>query len=236
TVSDELQSATTLLFLIDNSESMSLQDEFDNQSRWSYLRRLLQKSKDTLDELREKHRINIVTYRFAEELAEDVCETKPDGKRTDFGQALRGILERHGHDRNLRGVVVLSDGADNGTRYPALAEAAPFRTLPCPVYAFGFGKPVTAEKQRDIAVTVINPLPAPVPVKGKLTVKGTIDAEGFENAPVNVRLFLNDKEVLSQKTTLSKARGNEIALQTDAPAVPGEIKVTMKVDPLPGEI
>jgi uncharacterized membrane protein len=236
TVTDELQSATTLLFLVDNSESMSLQDEFDNQSRWSYLQRLLEDSKDTLEELRQKYRINIVTYRFAEELAEDAGVAKPDGKRTDFGQALRGILERHGHDRNLRGLIVLSDGADNGTRYPALAEATPFRTLPCPIYAFGFGKPVTAEKQRDIAVTAINPVPAPVPVKGKLTVKGTIDAEGFENAQVNVRLLLDDKEVHTQTTALPKARGNAITMETDAPAVPGEVKVTVKVDPLPGEI
>jgi uncharacterized membrane protein len=236
TVSNELQSATTLLFLVDNSESMSLQDEFDNQSRWSYLQRLLEESKDILNELREKYQINVVTYHFAEDVAQDSGEVKPDGKRTDFGQALRGILERHGHDRNLRGLVVLSDGADNGTRYPALDEAAPFRTLPCPIYAFGFGKPVTAEKQRDIAVTSINPVPAPVPVKGKLTVKGTIDADGFENAQVNVRLLLDDKEVRTQKATLPRARGNEISVETDAPAVPGEVKVTMKVDPLPGEI
>ncbi|HEV3204245.1 MAG TPA: glutamine amidotransferase, partial [Gemmataceae bacterium] len=53
-----------------------------------------------------------------------------------------------------------------------------------------------------------------------------------------VRLFIDDKEILVQKETLRKIQGNEVKLITDAPLTrppTGEIKVTLKVDPTPGE-
>src|SRR5439155_3272987 len=49
-------------------------------------------------------------------------------------------------------------------------------------------------------------------------------------------LFLNDQEVVAKDETIRKAVGNEVALVCDAPAKPGEVKVTLKVDPLPREL
>src|SRR5206468_3799400 len=40
----------------------------------------------------------------------------------------------------------------------------------------------------------------------------------------------------SQEEVLKKAADNEIRIMTDAPDKPGEIKITLKVDPLPGEV
>jgi uncharacterized membrane protein len=233
---DDRRVPSTLLFLLDASESMTIQDEFDNQSRWDYLRRVLGDCQPVLEDLQDSHNVTVATYRFGEDLADFNPEGKPDGKRTDFGQALRTLYERHGHDRNLRGLVILSDGADNGTRFPALAEAARWRALPCPIYTFGLGKSTTADRQRDIALVQIAAEPASVAVKGKMTIKGTVDAPGFEDARVKLRLLIDDKEVLTQDTTLPKTTGNEVRLTTDAPARHGEVKVTLKVDPLPGEI
>src|SRR5262249_9582496 len=88
----------------------------------------------------------------------------------------------------------------------------------------------------DLAWTQINPEPVPVAIKGKLTVKGLLDAPGFDKATVRVHLELNDKEVSANDFRLSKPQGNEIQFVCDAPAEPGEMKVTLKVDALPGEI
>src|SRR5439155_10225252 len=41
---------------------------------------------------------------------------------------------------------------------------------------------------------------------------------------------------LAQETVLRKPAGNEVVLTVDAPAAPGEVKVTLKVDPVPGEV
>jgi uncharacterized membrane protein len=233
---DDLRSPFTLLMLLDSSESMTIQDEFDNQSRWDYLRRLLVECRPALQQLQDEQNVTVAAYGFAEDLRDLDPDSRADGKRTDFGQALRSLYERHAHDRELRSLIILSDGADNGTRYPALAEAARWRGLPCPIHTFALGKPTTADRQRDIAITAITPEPATVPVKGKLNIKATLDAPGFENASVMVHLFIDEKEVLSQKETLRKTTDNEIRLTTDAPVKAGEVKVTLTVDPLPGEI
>ena len=66
--------------------------------------------------------------------------------------------------------------------------------------------------------------------------KGLIDAPGFEKSNVRVHLELDNKEVAAGDFRLDKTRGNEIQLVCDAPAEPGEVKVALKVDPLPGEI
>src|SRR5205814_3262315 len=161
---------------------------------------------------------------------------RADGKRTDFGKMLHMMYERHGTDRNLRGVAVLSDGADNGVSFPALTEASRLRRLPCPIHTFGLGKTTTDVRQRDIAVTAIKADPSPVPVKGKLTVTANVDAPGFTGEDVNARLFIDDKEVEAKKFNLSKETGNEVQLTTDAPDKPGEIKVTIKTDPKQGEM
>jgi uncharacterized membrane protein len=233
---DDLRTPSTLLILLDSSESMTILDAFDNQSRWDFLRRMLKDCQPVLQQLQDENNVTVRLYGFAEDLKDFDPQGQADGKRTDFGQALRSLYERHGHQRDLRAVVILSDGADNGTRFPTLGEAARWRTLPCPIQTFAIGKATTAERQRDIAFTALRCEPSPVPLKGKMTLVGTIDAPGFENAGVTVHLFVNDKEVRAQRATLRKAGDNEVRITTDAPDAPGEIKVTLKVDPLPGEV
>jgi uncharacterized membrane protein len=232
---ESLHVPSTLFVVADGSESMTIQDEFDSQSRWDYLRRLLGECAPQLQQLRDEHNVNVVLYRFAGDVGDFDAQGRADGKRTDVGQLLQTLLERHGHERYLRGLLLLSDGADNGTRFPALPLAGKWRSLPCPVHTFAFGKPTTAVNVRDLAFTAINPEPSPVAIKGKLTVKGTLDAPGFENARVRLHLFLDGKEMIAKDETLPKSAGNEVQLTCDAPPKPGEVMVTLKVEPLPGE-
>ena len=77
--------------------------------------------------------------------------------------------------------------------------------------------------------------PTVVPTKGKITVRATIDAHGFENRTVHIHLLLDDKEVKAQDAALPLSAGNKVVLECDAPDRAGEVKVTVKVDPLPGE-
>jgi uncharacterized membrane protein len=238
---NELGEPSILFVVLDQSQSMSIQDEPGPKSRWESMVQILEKCEPNFQRLRDTHNISIVVYRFAEdavrgEAENPVAEGRPDGKRTDFGKMLHTIYENHAADRNLRGLIILSDGADNGTNFQPFAEAAKLRKLPCPIHTFALGKTTTASEQNDIAFTAIKAEPAPVPVKGKLTVVGTLDAPGFVNATPMVRLFIDDKEVAAQKVTLSNISGNEVKLITDAPERPGEIKVTLKVDPQKGEL
>ncbi len=233
---EELRQPSTLLLVADASQSMTIQDQFNSQSRWDYLRRLLGDCEAQLQQLRDEHQVDLVWYRFAADVGEFDPQGQADGKRTDFGQMLQTLLERHGHERFLRGLLILSDGADNGTRFPALPLAAKWRSLPCPIHTFAFGETTTTANVRDLVFTGINPEPSPVAVKGKLTVKGILDAPGFVGQRVRLHLLLNEQEMLAKDATLGRAMGNEVELACDAPATPGEAKVTLKVDPLPGEL
>jgi uncharacterized membrane protein len=234
---DDARTPSSLIIVPDDSESMSIQDQHGNKSRWEYLRRLLEEEcAPQLQQLRDEHNVTILLFRFAADVRDFDPEGKADGKRTDFGEMLHTLYERYGSERNLRGLLILSDGADNGTRYPALSLATRWRTLPCPIHTFAFGQTTTTSQQRDIALTGIYPTPAPVAVKGQLKVKGLVDAPGFENANVVVHLLINGEEVAVEKKRLPQTIGNEIVLTCDAPATPGEIKVTLKIDALPGEM
>lgn len=230
------QVASSLILVLDVSESMTIQDEYNNQSRGERLHKIIKECEPILKELEENQKINVILYQFAGEVSDFDPQGKPTGKRTDFGGMLKNLQERHGREKNLRGLLIVSDGADNGTRFQPLAEAAKWRTLPCPIHTFSLGKPTTADRQNDLALTNISTEPAPVPIKNKLTVKCLLDAPGFDKAPITVRLLIDDKEVLVQKETVQMVKDQEIRVSTDAPDKPGEIKVTLKVDPLPGEM
>jgi uncharacterized membrane protein len=227
---------STLHLAADSSASMTIQDQHANLSRWDYLCRLLRDCEPQLQQLRDEQKVSVVLYRFAGDVAEFDPNGKAEGKRTDFGELLNTLFERHGSERNLRGLLILSDGADNGTRFPPLALAPKWRSAQCPIHTFGFGQTTTALQQRDIALVAINPTPSPVAIKNQLKVKGIVDRHGFPPCDVNLRLFVDDQQVAQDKVRLANETGNEVQLTCDAPARPGEIKVTLKIDPVRGEI
>ncbi len=234
---DSQRERSLLLLLLDASESMTIQDEYNNQSRWDALRRTVQRCEPVLQQLRDEHNIDVRIYRFAEQLADFDPKGKADGKRTDFGAALQALYGEHGGKGLLRGVLLCSDGLDNGTRYPTLREAEKWRAVSCPLHTFAVGQTTTASEQRDILITALTPEPSPVPIKHKLTVRGLIDAPGFDNnTPVRIRLLIDDKEVAVEETRLTRPRDNEVKISTQAPEKPGEVKVTLKVDPQIGEV
>jgi uncharacterized membrane protein len=222
-----------LLIVCDHSGSMTIQDESGHQSRWELLLRTLRESGPELDRLSEEQQVDARFYKFAGEVVEFQPDDPgaADGKRTDTGTALRTLYEQRDDQQTLRYLLLLSDGADNGNaRTPALSEAARWRTLPCPLHAFACGNPTTADRQNDVAITSIATEPALVPSKGKLTVKLGIDAPGFENSTVRVRLFLDNEEVLARDEVLTLTNANMVNLVCDAPAKPGEVKLRVQVD------
>jgi uncharacterized membrane protein len=232
----DLHPPSTLLILADASESMTIQDALDGQTRWDALRRLLHQCEPVLDRLREEHNLTAVLQRFAGDVDDYDPQGKADGKSTDFGTALHTLYERYQHERRLRGLFILSDGANNRNPNSVPTEAAKWRKLPCPIHTFAFGRKTTSDKQSDLAfVDPIQAIPSPVPVKGKLTVKGSLNAPGLTNVPITLRLFVDDKEISRKVEKLPKETGNEVSLSCDAPPTPGEIKVTLKVDPLRSE-
>ena len=224
----------SLLFIVaDRSGSMTIHDESNHQSRWDALLRTLRESAPELDQLRAEQQLEVRFLKFAEDVTEFNPDDpgKADGRRTDTGGMLRFLYDGRDGQQPLRSLLLLSDGADNGSpRTPALAEAARWRVLPCPVHTFACGNPTTADRQSDVAITSIATEPALVPSKGKLIVKLVLDAPGFENSTVRLRLFLDDQEVLARDEVLPLTSGNMVKLECSAPAKAGEVKLRVQAD------
>src|SRR5579885_3333179 len=232
-----------LVIALDDSESMTIQDEPSGQARWNVLLAALRDAEPELQRLRDRHNVQVVFHRFAADVRDFDPESpgKAEGKRSDYGELLNRLFERYRAERRLRALIVLGDGADNGTRHDAQALAVQWRHLPCPLHAFAFGKPTTTDRQHDLAVTALVVEPSPIPARGEMTVRATIDAHGFETAAVRVKVLLDGKEAARQDVKLALTAGNEVKLKCAAPEKPGEVKVTVKVtspddqDALPGE-
>ncbi len=234
---EESAQPSKLLFVLDASESMNITDEFSNLSRWDAGCRLLQTPtvRAALKKL-SAQKVELVQYQAAADLRPFDPDGKAQGKRTVIGQWLHTLIQNHAGEQNLLASLLFSDGADNGTTYPTLEKAGSWRGL-CPLHAFALGRPTTTPKQRDIAFVKIHAEPTPVPVKGKLTVIGVVNAPGFENSRVNVSLWIDGVQVGSVKEeVLARTEGNKVQITGDAPLKPGEIKVTLKIQPLPGEV
>lgn len=227
---------SAVILLADNSESMTIRDAGDGQPRWDAVRRVIARCEPLLQRLQDEYNVKVYRHRFAADVGEYDPEGLADGKRTDFGQALTTLLDRYQSERRLRGLLILSDGADNGTRFPVRPVLARrWRDMPCPISTFVVGRDTTSDKQSDLALVDVHADPSPVPIKGALTVTGLINAPGLARSTVTVRLLVDDKEVARSEYRLMKETGNEVQLKTDAPDKPGEIKVTLKVDPLRAE-
>jgi uncharacterized membrane protein len=224
-----------LLIAIDASKSMTIQDE-SSGPRWDAMLQALHDAGPALERLRREQNVQIESVRFAEKVEPFALENPgaPDGNRTDIGGMLKSLYEQYG-GRRVRGVLVLSDGRNNGQRIDPFAEARRWRRR-APVHTFAFGNPNTPNGQRDVAVTAVTATPPVVPIKGKLTVRATISAHGFENSIAHLHLFLDDKEVKTQDAILKLTENNQVTLECDAPDKSGEVKVMVSADPLPGEL
>jgi hypothetical protein len=235
---DESANTSRLLILIDASESMNISDEIGSQSRWQAALRILNapEVQELLDKLKTERKLEVIVYRGAGDVANFDPDGLADGKRTDMGQWFQSLLKKHGRDTQLLGLLIFSDGADNGTAHPTLREAGSFRAGACAVHTFGLGSSTTTLKQQDIAFVRFTPEPTSVVAKGKLTVRAEVNAPGFEGTHTNLHLFLDDKLVKSERIQLLKTQGNEVEITAPAPVKAGEVKVTMKIDAQKGEV
>ena len=143
---------SVLIIATDASESMTIQDELRGQSRWQNLLRVLDDCEPIIRELNDQFNVRVVIRSFAEDIRDFDPHGQADGQHTDFGRLLQSLYAEWHQERSLCGLLILSDGANNGDPEPVLPTASRWRNLPCLIHTFGFGKPRTRDRQNDIAV------------------------------------------------------------------------------------
>ncbi len=227
---------------LDDSRSMSILDEDGGVSRWARVQSALADARPLLTRLRDRAGIDVRFFRFGAQVGDfDPAKPgEPEGKATDVGGALRALMDLRDPGRPPRMLLLISDGADNGVAIPAQGEAGRWREAGCPITTFAVGRSNTTSRQNDVALTSITTTPQPaVPVRGKLTVKVSIDAHGYENSAAKLRLYIeapDDKGVVAEREALSRdirmplRTGNEEEMTADAPPMPCEAKVRVTVE------
>lgn len=240
-VQEDPKVPSALVIGVDLSESMTVPDELNNQSRIAAVRKVLEKCEPTLAKLRDEQNVDVAMYGFGSPDFTDASRYDPNAPanipRSDYGTFLGKGFDRWQAERFVRGCLVIGDGQDNGTRTSAEAEAGRWRRAGRAVHTFAVGRTDISDDAKDVAVksasvTSGNP-DGSVFVKTEFTLKVVIDAPGFEGAAPRLEASLDEgqgyKVIDTQKPRLEKTRGNEFDLKLKAPDRPGEYKLKVEV-------
>jgi uncharacterized membrane protein len=167
---------------------------------------------------------------------------KPDGEQTAMGAVLDDLLRREAGKR-LAGVILIGDGAQRAIAPRDTRPQAPARMmadLGYPLFTVPLGQSRGLGQARDLAIEDLR-VPQHIFVKNQLDVAGTARVEGYVNQSLLSQLLFETTqgkmEVVSSKQLKAATDGERLPINLEyVPDVPGEYKVTLKLQTLPGEI
>jgi hypothetical protein len=233
---EKKKQAASLVFLLDRSSSMKINDEVRGQTRGGMALKTLKQAREVAKGLGPN--LDVRSWLFDGTLREE----RPDlpvefeGRETALGSALVEAVKRQ-EGRRIAALVVLSDGANNNG-VPPLIAARRLRGQQVPVLTVGFGSENAGAGSKDIAVRDLVAGPT-VFVKNQLVVRGVLVARGFPNQPIDVEMYVEDEAKPVATQTVKVPEGTEVVPITGLkyiPQTPGEKKITLRVKPKEGEL
>jgi uncharacterized membrane protein len=225
----------SVIFLIDGSGSLVLQDEVNSQTRWQVARKALEEGMKAVSE-RSKD-LEIKVYKFDGELHEEKIDdaTTYKGRETSIGDSLVEAVKRQ-TGTNVAAVVLISDGASN-KGIPPLVAANQLKGRLIPVTTVGVGDENAGAGSKDVAIRDFTIGPT-VFVKNQPEIRGTISVRGFANRPIDVELFVEGEGVVASTKVQAKTGADTIPITglKYLPQTSGEKRVALRVKGVPGEI
>ena len=208
--------------LVDASRSMALADA-DGARRIDRARALVED--DLLPELSQRFHTDVL--RFGERIAPvEPAALAATDRRTELGAALAAVRDRY-RGRVVAGIVLVSDGGDNGgLDAGAAAAAGP------PILAMGVGARTIPKDREVVSVT------AAESVLSDATVDVAVSAvaHGYGAAPIELRLLENGRPIdlrqahpagegtpISETFHVSPARDVPTVYTVEIPAAPDEL-------------
>jgi uncharacterized membrane protein len=173
--------------LVDGSRSMGLAD-MDGARRIDRARDLV--SASLLPALSNRFRTEVL--RFGDRLSPaEAASLAATDRRTELGAALQAVRDRY-RGRPVAGVVVLSDGGDNGSIDAAAAAAAG-----TPVYAIGLGPRSAARDREIVSVTTADSVLS----DAMIDIAVSAVSHGFGAAAIELRLLENGRAIDHRRVT-----------------------------------
>lgn len=215
--------------LVDDSRSMSIADA-DGESRAEKARRLLDPEGALATELADRFAVRWFRFSGAAQRAEaNLEEFGFAGGRTRIGAALEHVAQQM-QGVPLSGLVVVSDGGDNGEAQ--LGEALlPLRAASVPVFAVGLGdEQVEADVQIERADVSERAM-----VGSSLLVNVQLAGPGFGGRTVSVVAEDMGRIVAREDVTLPGGGRPVVAPLAMKLETPGARELAFRVASLPGE-
>ena len=186
---------TYLAVLIDDSQSMSIADLPDGQTRQAAVEEQLYEN-GLLDELSESFQIR--TFRFDNQTQRIVGieELSEEGTASSIDQALSYVDDQL-NGLPLGGIILVSDGADNSDDDP-LATAQNFGARQIPVLTIGVGQ---EDIPQDIGIVDVSA--AKTVLEGSVfNVQVAVNHQGYEGQEVELSIMDGDTQVVSDVVIL----------------------------------
>jgi uncharacterized membrane protein len=219
--------------LVDTSRSMRFPVEPGGGSRAEAVAGLLAAEREPL--ARQAGRVDLDWRGFDAQTtpagAEGAARGLPsEGSRTDLLGALQAVAA--GPGRKLAGVLLLSDGADNGALAGGLSPAAraELKALGVPVNTVTAGR----EPPRDLAVERVAAEEFAF-VRSSVTVEATLRAHGLEAGPITVVLRREGAVVAQAVVQLEPGKDRYQVPLSFRPDTTGTFVFTVAAPVLPGE-
>ena len=221
---------TYLGILIDDSQSMSIGDLDDGQTRASGVEDFLFEG-GLIEELSESFQIR--TFRFDKDTqriagAGDLIE---DGTASSIDQALSYADDQLSGLR-LGGLVLFSDGADNSNDADPLITAQDLGARQIPIFSVGVGQESIPQ---DIGIVDVSS--AKTVLEGSVfTVQAGIIHQGFEGQEIEISVRNGEEVVAAEIVTLGVAGATRRYELEISPERPELIVYDLQVEIQPGEI
>lgn len=236
-----------LMVMADQSRSMRLPDASGERTRWSAQSATLDAIEPWLAALSEKLEIRLYTfdqqvYPLAFEGGKiQQPQELPNGAQTDLPSSLDDALRRD-QGKRLAGMILLSDGTQ--TAYDPRVEfhelIRQLRGLGYPLYCVGYGPTGDVKQGRDVSIEKL-PEYYTVFVKNQLEVRGVLQARGFVNQDLPVRLTIRSpdgtSEVVGPVLVRPDKDGQQLEVKlTYVPREPGQYRLRLEAELQPGEL
>jgi hypothetical protein len=234
-IDEKKKQQSVVLFLIDNSESMTSGDEVGGQTRWDVSRKTHDSARKSVEG--KSKDLDVKSFRFDVDLRDYKADDPkgPDGRGTDLGSMLlKAVKDSQGV--RVASIILLSDGASNGGVSPLVA-AQQLRAQTIPVVTVGVGTADAAKATKDIAARDLV-AGSVVFVKNQPEIRGTISVRGYPKETVEVELYVRGEAKPVATKSFKVPENAEVISITGLkyiPDTPGEKRLTLKVKPKDGE-